>query len=419
MVVTIAVNEPADVGLVEKVTVSDVAVAVVTVPTAPLLNCTVLLPAFVLKPVPAIVTVFALAARLAVLLVTVTGTVATCTAVPLLTLLLVTMAVRLPAAGLVEKVTVSEVAVALVTVPTAPLFSTTVLLAGVVLKPVPAMVMVAAELDRLAVLNVTVGVTVATFTAAPLLMLLVVTIAVRLPADGRVENVTVSEVAVAAVTVPTAPLLKTTVLLAAVVLKPVPVIVTVLELDARLVLTWVTVGLIVDTCTAEPLLTELVVTTAVKLPSAAGLFANVTVNDVVVAEVTVPVAPLLKVTELLPAVALKPKPAMTTVLAVIEAAVVLTVTTGMTVATCTAAPLLTPPTATIAVKLPAEVGLVENVTSSDVAVAAVTVPTAPLLSVTVLLAAVGLKPVPAMVTVVELAARLAVALVTVGVSLAT
>ncbi len=281
------------------------------------------------------------------------------------------------------------------------------------------MVMVAAELDRLAVLNVTVGVTVATFTAAPLLMLLVVTIAVRLPADGRVENVTVSEVAVAAVTVPTAPLLKTTVLLAAVVLKPVPVIVTVLELDARLVLTWVTVGLIVDTCTAEPLLTELVVTTAVKLPSAAGLFANVTVNDVVVAEVTVPVAPLLKVTELLPAVALKPKPAMTTVLAVIEAAVVLTVTTGMTVATCTAAPLLTPPTATIAVKLPAEVGLVENVTSSDVAVAAVTVPTAPLLSVTVLLAAVGLKPVPAMVTVVELAARLAVALVTVGVSLAT
>ncbi len=75
---------------------------------------------------PAIVTVFALAARLAVLLVTVTGTVATCTAVPLLTLLLVTMAVRLPAAGLVEKVTVSEVAVALVTVPTAPLFSTTV-----------------------------------------------------------------------------------------------------------------------------------------------------------------------------------------------------------------------------------------------------------------------------------------------------
>lgn len=37
-IVTIAVRLPADVGLVEKVTVSDVAVAAVTVPAAPLLN---------------------------------------------------------------------------------------------------------------------------------------------------------------------------------------------------------------------------------------------------------------------------------------------------------------------------------------------------------------------------------------------
>ncbi len=122
-------------------------------------------------------------------------------------------------------------------------------------------------------------------------------------------------------------------LLAAVVLKPVPVIVTVLELDARFEVTRVTVGLTVDTCTAEPLLTELVVTTAVKLPSAAGLVLNVTVSDVVVAEVTVPTALLLKTTLLLPAVALKPKPRITTVLAVMEAEVVLLVTTGITVAT--------------------------------------------------------------------------------------
>ena len=117
----------------------------------------------------------------------------------------------------------SEVAVAAVTVPTAPLLKTTVLLPAVVSKPKPSMVSVVALAARLAVLLVTTGVTVATWTAAPLLTLLVVTTAVRLPAAvGAVENVTVSAVAVAAVTVPTAPSLKATVLLPAVVSKPEP-----------------------------------------------------------------------------------------------------------------------------------------------------------------------------------------------------
>ena len=49
---------------------------------------------------------------------------------------------------------------------------------------------------------------------------------------------------------------------------------------------------------------------------------------------------------------------------------------------------------TIAVKLPTDVGLVENVVSSAVALAAVTVPTAPLLKATVLFAAVASKPNP-------------------------
>ena len=66
----------------------------------------------------------------------------------------------------------------------------------------------------------------------------------------------------------------------------------------------------------------------------------------------------------------------------------LLVTIGVTVATCTAAPLLTPSVVTTAVRLPAVVGLVENVTVSEVAVAAVTVPTAPSLKTTVLLPAV-------------------------------
>lgn len=121
--------------MVEKVTVSDVAVAAVTAPTAPLLKVTVLSPAVVLKPNPLIVIVSAFAAKLDVLLVTTGTTVATCTAELLLTLLLVTIAVKLPAVvGEVESVTVRVVEVAAVTVPTAPLLKTTVLSAAVVSK---------------------------------------------------------------------------------------------------------------------------------------------------------------------------------------------------------------------------------------------------------------------------------------------
>ena len=57
--------------MVVKVTVSKVAVAVVTVPTAPLLKVTTLLAAVVLNPEPAIVIVAAVAAKLVALLVTV------------------------------------------------------------------------------------------------------------------------------------------------------------------------------------------------------------------------------------------------------------------------------------------------------------------------------------------------------------
>lgn len=140
---------------------------------------------------------------------------------------MVTRAVRPPAAaGLKEKVTVRAVVVAAVTVPTAPLSRATELLAGVGSKPRPFMTNVAALTAMFAVLVVTTGITVATSTAAPLLMLFVVTTAVSFPAvSGRVERVTVRDVAVASVTVPAAPLLKTTVLFVAVVSKPKPLIV--------------------------------------------------------------------------------------------------------------------------------------------------------------------------------------------------
>ena len=69
----------------------------------------------------------------------------------------VTTAPRVPRVGGVLKVTVSWVAVALVTVPV-PLLKVTVLLAAVGLKPAPVMVSVVALIARLLVLGVTVRV---------------------------------------------------------------------------------------------------------------------------------------------------------------------------------------------------------------------------------------------------------------------
>src|SRR6476619_6439810 len=99
--------------------------------------------------------------------------------------------------------------------------------------------------------------------------------------------------------------------------------VIVAALRARLLVLAVTDGVTVATCTAVPLPIELVVTTAVRLPTAVGLVENVTVSAVVVAAVTVPTAPLLKVTVLLPAVALKPKPLITMLLALMARLVLL------------------------------------------------------------------------------------------------
>ena len=71
-------------------------------------------------------------------------------------------AVKFPALGLVEKVTVKVVAVEAVTVPIAPLLKTTVLLPTVVLNPNPRIVIVVAVEAIAAVLIVTVGITEAT-----------------------------------------------------------------------------------------------------------------------------------------------------------------------------------------------------------------------------------------------------------------
>lgn len=77
----------------------------------------------------------------------------------------------------------------------------------------------------------------------PLLILFVVTIAVRLPAVlGFLENAMTKEVGLAEVTIPRAPLLKTTVLREATESKPNPLIVTPLELGDRFAMLLVTTG---------------------------------------------------------------------------------------------------------------------------------------------------------------------------------
>ena len=167
------------------------------------------------------------------------------TAWPLLTPNEVTTAVRLPSDGAVSKVTVNWVEDAEVIWPV-PLLKVTVLLAVVVLKPVPTMVRVVAVEGRLVELEVTVGGEIAATVVATCTEVLVppteVTIAVRLPRDGAVSKVTVNWVEVAEVTWPL-PLLKLTVFILAVGTKFVPVIVRVAALLARVLLLFnITVG---------------------------------------------------------------------------------------------------------------------------------------------------------------------------------
>ena len=132
-VVTIAVRTPAVAGSVEKATVIDVEVAAVTAPTAPLLNVTVLFTIVVSNPMPLIVSVFVSAVIGFEISTETTGMMfATCTGAPLEYEFVMTVAVSEPASvALVVKVTVSDVADAAVTMPSAPLLSATTLLVDV------------------------------------------------------------------------------------------------------------------------------------------------------------------------------------------------------------------------------------------------------------------------------------------------
>ena len=100
----------------------------------------------------------------------------------------------------------------------------------------------------------------------------VVTMAVKGPAvTGKVVNVMERLVAVAELTVPTAPLLKVTLLLAAVVSKPIPLMVRVFVLALMLLeVSAVTTGTILAISTAAPLDREFDSTMAVSEPAAVG-----------------------------------------------------------------------------------------------------------------------------------------------------
>ena len=162
--------------------------------------------------------------------------------------LVVTMAVKLPTpTGLVVNETVREVAVAESTVPTAPLLNTTVLFEFVVLNPNPRMTIEPELAPSDSVLNVTAGITFATCVDT-LARALVVTVAFNAPTvDVLVVNVTDNVVAVEEVTVPTAPLVNETVFSEAFVLKPNPLIVSVVVFAANAAVLLVITGISVAT----------------------------------------------------------------------------------------------------------------------------------------------------------------------------
>ena len=151
------------------------------------------------------------------------------------------------------------------------------------------------------------------------------------PAVGAVLMSTVKLVAVAAETVPIAPLSNKTILLAGVVLlNPKPLMVNVAALTPMLAVLLVITGMIVATCGLESFEMEFVATDAVKLPTDVGLVVYVTVRRVAVAVVTLPTAPLLNVTTFRDAVVSNPNPLISMVDALIPRFAVLLVTTGTT-----------------------------------------------------------------------------------------
>lgn len=149
---------------------------------------------------------------------------------------------------------------------------------------------------------------------APLFTEFVVTTAVNAAAlVGGVVRVTVNAFVVAAVMVPTAPRLKVTALLAMVVSKPLPLMMSSVVDAPRSAALIVTIGANAPTCIAVPLVRPFVVTIAFMLPAAVGGDESVTIKLDSVAVETVPTAPLSNAMVLLAAVVSKPRPLIVSV----------------------------------------------------------------------------------------------------------
>jgi hypothetical protein len=169
----------------------------------------------------------------------------------------------------------------------------------------------------------------ATCTAAPLERPKDVTEAERGPELGSVPKTTVRDVVEADEMLPTVPLLSVTTLPAAVGSKFAPEITSVAEMLDRVAELGETEGgtRTVATTTAVPLDRPKDVTEAERAP-ALGCAEKVTVKDVEDAAVTVPMAPLPRVTTLPAAVGSKFAPEITSVDEVLDRVAVLGVTTG-------------------------------------------------------------------------------------------
>jgi hypothetical protein len=234
----------------------------------------------------------------------------------------------------------------------------------------------------------------------PLLMPSTSTITDRLPAVGNVVKVIVNEVASTEVTVPTPEDNSTS--FVPLGSKPKPAIVKVLALASWPAPLSTTTGTTVATSTADPLLAPSTETMTASVPTLGRELSDM-VSEVAVADVTVP-TPEESFTLLVP-LGSNPTPRIVKVEELAASEVLLSNTTGRTVATSIALPLLTPSTETMTVKLPA-VGAELKVMVSDVAVTLVTLPM-PEDNSTVLVP-VGSNPKPSMVKLLELAAMLEV-----------
>jgi len=380
-------------------TVSEVAVAAVTVAAAPL-NVTVLVAGVGLKLVPVMVIFDPTGPIPGLILVTVGAGRNLKTAVEVADPpAVVTETVPVLAPG--GTVTVSAVAVAAMTAARVPL-KATAFSAAVVLNLVPVIVTFAPIGPVFGLKPVTVG---GTLNATDDMATPPAVFTETWPVVAPGGTMTVSEVAVAAVTVAAAPL-NVTVLVAGVVLKLVPVMMTFVPAAPVSGLIPVTIGAGRNLNTPpEVAVPPAVVTETVPVLAPGG---TVTVSAVAVAAMTLAMAPL-NLTALSTALVLNLVPEIVTFAPTGPVFGLKPVTVGGTLNATN--DVVIPPavfTATLPVVAPCG-----TVTVSEVAVAAVTVAAAPL-NVTVLFAGVVLKLVPVMMTFVPAAPTSGLIPVTIG-----